>query len=111
MISSIIIGILSSTAAEMVTAFNKKLQGTVLQGDAAFIIALLTALIGGTIKVFWIDGVPLPSLHDMKSFYAVWPQFAQVWTISQVYFLLVTQKLNLDVVAPSQKMTFGGQAE
>lgn len=97
MITTIIIGILSSSAAELVTALNKRLQGTVLQGEAAFLIALGTALVGGAIKVFYVDGTPLPSITDWSSWQALYPAFTEVWTVSQIYFLYVTQKLNLDV--------------
>lgn len=100
MITTILLGIVSSTVAEIVTAINKKLQGTVLQGTAAFLLALLFALIGGAIKVFYIDAVPFPTLGDFTAWKSLYPAFAEVWTISQIYFLIVTKNLNLDVQAP-----------
>lgn len=106
MITAIILGIVSSTVAEIVTALNKKLTGTVLQGEAAFLIALLFALVGGAVKVFYIDGNPLPTTYDYASLKMLWPAFAQVWTVAQIYFLYVTKKLNLDVPTPPQKQTF-----
>lgn len=100
MITTILFGILTSTLSEIITAFNKKLSGTVLKGDGAFIIALVIALVGGSVKVFYVDGTPLPTSLSYVSLKALWPAFAQVWTVSQIYFLYVTQKLNMDVPTP-----------
>ena len=101
MLTTLILGVLTSTVAEIVSALNKKLANTLLKGDAALLVALLMALIGAAIKVFYVDGVALPSLHDFAAWQALYPSFAEVWTVSQIYFLYVTQKLNLDVQAPA----------
>jgi hypothetical protein len=106
MIVAILIGIITSTIAEVVTALNKRLTGTVLQGQAAFLIALVLALIGGAVKVFFIDGTPLPTTYDYASLKALFPAFAEVWTVAQVYFMFVTKTLSLDVQAPPTKQTF-----
>lgn len=97
MFTTIAIGILSSTVAEIVTALNKKLSNTVLKGDGAFLMATAIALVGSAVKVFYFDGVALPSFHDLAAWKAIVPAFTQVWTVSQMYFLLVTEKLHLDV--------------
>jgi len=97
MFTTIALGVLSSTLAEGVTALNKRLQGTVLAGDAAFLIATGIAFLGGIAKVFWHDGNPLPAVTDFKSWQLLAPAFTEIWTISQMYFMLVTSKLNLSV--------------
>ena len=97
MIITILLGILSSTVAELVSYLNVKLENTPLRGTAAFLMALLMAFIGGAIKIFYIDAVPFPSLHDFTAWKAIYPAFAQVWTVSQIYFILVVEKLGLDV--------------
>lgn len=98
----ILIGILSSVASEVVTALNNKLKGTVLQGDAAFIIAGGISILGAAFKVFYFDGVPLPSANDLSAWKAVAPAFTEVWTVSQLFFTLVTSKLGLDVQVPAK---------
>ncbi len=97
MLTTIIIGVVSSTLAEVVTALNKRLQNTVLHGDAAFFVAMGMALVGACVKVFYVDGVPLPALTDLSTWQALAPAFTEVWTASQIYFLLISQKLGLDV--------------
>ena len=91
---TILLGIISSTVAEIVTALNKKLSGTVLQGDAAFLIAFAVAIVGAVVKEVTAPGFTLPALTDWNT---LTTDFAQIFSISQVYFIFVTKKLNLDV--------------
>lgn len=90
MLTTLTIGVLASVAAEIITWINKKLTGTLLQGDGAFLLAAGVALIGGAIKVY-STGVPLTDLG------ALWASFTQVWAVSTVFFLGVVQVLGLDV--------------
>ena len=91
---TILLGILSSTAAEIVTALNKKLQGTLLQGDAAFLIAFGMALPAAAVKEVLTPGF---SWSDLTNLTMMARDFGEVFTVSQVYFLIVVQKLGLDV--------------
>ena len=96
MLTTLTIGVFASIAAELITWVNKKLSGTVLQGDGAFLLAATVALVGGAIKVY-STGVPLTDIN------ALWASFTQVWAISTAFFLIVVQTLGLDVQpAPSQ---------
>lgn len=87
-------GVVSSMAAEVVTALNKRLQGTVLQGDAAFLVALGMAVVGGTFKEVMAPGFQWSDLMNIAKLATDW---SEVFAVSQVYFLLVVEKLNLDV--------------
>lgn len=91
---TILLGILSSTAAEVVTALNKKLQGTLLQGDAAFLIAFGMALPAAFLKEVLTPGFAWSDFFNLAK---VGTDFAEIFAISQVYFLFVVQKLNLDI--------------
>lgn len=97
MITTILLGIVTSLAVDLVSWMNKKLEGTVLRGNAAFVISLVAGLVGGSVKVFWFDGQPLPSFADLTSWGAVTAAFAQVWVVSQVYFIIVMKKLGVRV--------------
>lgn len=94
MLTTILLGIVSSTIAEVVTALNKKLQGTVLKGEAAFIIAFVMAILAAALKEIMAPGF---QLADLKNWQALTATFGEVFTISQVYFLFLVKKLNLDV--------------
>lgn len=103
MILATLLGILSSVAAEAVTALNKRLTGTVLQGNAAFLIALGISLIGAFIKIAMTPGFTFASLLNYQMLYL---NLTQIFAIAQVYFFLVTKKLGLDV-APANANTSG----
>jgi hypothetical protein len=90
MLTTISLGVLSSLVAEVITWINKKLSGTVLKGDGAFLLAAFVALIGGAFQV-WHAGIPLTNLD------ALWVSFVQIWAVSQVFFLGVVQMFGLDV--------------
>ena len=91
---TILLGILSSTVAEIVTALNKKLAGTVLKGDGAFIIAFGVALPAAVLKEVLAPNFTFSELLNYQHLLA---DFSEVFAISQVYFLFIVQKLNLDV--------------
>ena len=94
MIELTIFGILSSVFAEVVTAINKKLSGTVLKGDAAFLIVLALSFVGAFIKMALAPGFMWISLTDYSTFGQT---FGTIFAASQVYFYFIVQKLNLDV--------------
>lgn len=96
----VLLGIVTSTVAEVVTALNKKLTGTLLQGDAAFLIAFGLAFVGAIIKEIAMPGFNLGMLTNWA---ALTQTFGEVFAVSQVYFMFVVQKLNLDVQAPTAK--------
>lgn len=94
-----LIGIVSSVLADVIAWVNAKLANTSLSGNGAFIVSLVAALIGGLVKVFYMDHMPFPSLSDFASWDKVYVAFSQVWVVSQVYFTFVAQKFNLRVQA------------
>jgi hypothetical protein len=94
MITSILLGILSSIASETVTFINKKLKGTVLAGTAAFLIAFGMSIVIAVAKQLYTSGFEISSLTHWSSISAT---FGQVFTWSQVYFTLIVKKLTLDV--------------
>lgn len=85
---TIIIGIASSIVAEAITWGNKRLSGTVLQGDAAFILASAVALAGAAIEIYVVPTA------TYQVFLTHW---AQIWAVSQVWFLGVIQLFGLNV--------------
>lgn len=93
MLATLILGLATTLVAEFITWLNKKIAGTVLHGDAAWIVAGLVAILAASIKVFYFGGVP-----------ADWPTFvadlSTIWAISQVFFLWVVQRFGLDVQSP-----------
>jgi hypothetical protein len=97
MLPTILLAFLSSHVTEVVVALNKRLNGTLLQGSAAFLLALGVAFVGALVDVFFVMGVPLPSLLDFSTWATIAPTFTEVWTVMQIYFLLVVQQLGLDV--------------
>lgn len=95
---TILLGILSSTIAEAITWLNKKLAGTVLKGDGAFLIALVLALAGAIVKEVTTPGFTVAHLSDWQSLSTT---FGEVFTVSQVYFMFVVKKLGLDIQQPT----------
>ena len=90
MLTVVSVGVLSSIAAELVIKLNQLFTGTVLQGKGAFILAMLTALVGAVVKVFYFDSFAF-------SWGALGVAFTQVWTVAQVFFVLIVETLGLDV--------------
>lgn len=95
---TILLGILSSVAAEIVTAINKKLTGTVLEGDGAFLLAFGLSIVGAGIAEVMTPGFTLASLLDWPTLVA---RFSEAFAISQLFFVFITKKLNLDVTHSS----------
>ncbi len=95
MLTTLTIGVLASIASEVITWINKKLTGTVLQGDGAFLLAAGVALVGAALKVY-SSGVPLTDVATL------WASFTQVWAVSTVFFMAIVQTLGLDV-KPTQQ--------
>jgi hypothetical protein len=83
------LGVISSIAAEVVTWINKKVNGTVLQGDGAFFVAAAMSLVAATYHV-WAMGA-------ITDWHSLWMSFTQIWAVSQVFFLVIVQKIGLDV--------------
>ena len=98
MLTTVGLGILASLASEAVTWLNQKFSGTVLKGDAAFVLALVVSLIGATGEVFLAPGFSFTWATLAKS-------FAEIWTVAQVFFVLVVQTLGLDVQSAAPTST------
>lgn len=86
-----ILGIAASLATEIITWINAKLSGTVLQGKGAFILSIVVALIGATASVYVKGDFSWSELSATG---------AQIWAVSQLYFVLIAQWLGLEVKAP-----------
>ena len=89
MLSTLIFGLASSLVAELIVWLNQKLSGTVLKGDAAWLLAAAVAIIAATVKVV-AGGVP-----TNWSMFAT--ECATIWTVSHVFFVAIVQQFNLDV--------------
>lgn len=104
----ILLGIVTSMAAEVVTAINKKLSGTVLKGDGAFLVAFAMAFIGAFIKEITMPGFTFATLGNWTT---LTQTFGEVFTVSQLFFMVIVKKLELDVQpAPAVKTTNEGAA-
>lgn len=83
-------GIVSVLATEAVTWIDKKISGTVLKGDGAFLLSAAVAFVIAGVKFFLTPGVALS-----------WSTFgadaAQIFAASQLIFIGVYQKLGLDI--------------
>lgn len=99
---TILLGILSSVATEVVTAINAKLEGTVLKGDGAFILSFGIALPAAIVKEFMMPGF---DFHMLLNYQQLAANFSEIFAISQVYFLFVAQKLGLDLPSGTTKTT------
>lgn len=85
---TLIFGILSSIFAELVSWFNKKLEGTTLHGDASFIIALVFAGLAALAKVL------IAPLLAGTSFFVV---AGEIFAVSQIYFNTIAKWFGLQV--------------
>ena len=97
----ILISIILSESQKIISAINKKLQGTTIEGQAGFILSISLALIVAAIKIFFID-------HQVINWNNFGSVFSEVWAMSQIYFKLITQKLNLNI--PSSSTQVEGQS-
>lgn len=91
MIEVTLFGIASSLATEVVTWLNKAWTDTVLHGRGAFFLSLVIALLVAAGKLLFVDHVGVGSWEELISF------TSQVWTISQIWFVLIATRLGLDV--------------
>lgn len=82
-LSTFVLGFVSSLVTELLTWLNKKLSGTVLSGDAAWILSALVAIGIATFKILH-SGAP-------TSWATFSTQCATIWSLSQVYFMAVVQ--------------------
>ena len=90
-LTSALLGVISSIAAELVSLLNKKLFGTPFQGQAALWISVATALLAGLAKALFMS--------DFTSF--TWSEVLSIGTqafgISQLYFWTIAKWFNLKV--------------
>lgn len=96
MLSTVLLGIASSIASEVITWINKKLSGTVLVGDGAWLLSAAVAIILATAKVL-MSGIPT----DWVSFTT---ECAMIWATSQVFFIWIVQQFNVDVPSAGGKI-------
>lgn len=99
MIISLLLGILSSVVAEVVTWVNKKLANTTLKGDGAFLLALVVSFIIALVKQIALHGLVSIDINHLSALGAT---FSEVFAASQVWFYWIVQKFNLDV--PSENV-------
>lgn len=93
----IFLSIGASIATEVVTKINKALQGTVIEGRGAFLLATVMALIIACVKVFYIDGTPIA----FGSYQTMLPQFLAIAGGSTLFFNWIVKNLKLDVQSQS----------
>ena len=94
MLTLALLGVASTVATEVVTWLNKILSGTVLKGLGAFILSLVVSVAIASGQVILAG----PGVMTWAQFIA---DLAQIWAVSQVVFVLVIQKLNLDLPSTS----------
>ncbi len=85
------IGVLSSLATEIVTWLNKKFAGTVFQGDGAFALSGVIAVIASAIEVATTGG------FTAWTFSGMYVYAGSVWATSQVFYAVIMRQLNLTV--------------
>lgn len=95
MITSLILGVVSSTIAEIITWVNKKLSGTLLKGDGAFILAFGSAFIFSVVKEVMLPGFSLAGVF--QNWHMLAATFGEVYAASQVYFYWILQKFSIQV--------------
>lgn len=106
----ILLGILASVFTEVATAVNKLLNGTVLKGDGAFLLAFGMAFVAAIIKEVTLPGFTLSMLTNYQQLGIF---FAQAFAVSQVFFYAIYSKLGLTlqpngaVVGPATEVTAG----
>lgn len=91
---TILLGIAASLFTEVATALNKVLNGTVLKGDGAFALAFGMAFLAAVIKEITMPGFDIHSLLNVQQLVQF---FSETFTVSQIFFLLIYQKLGLDM--------------
>ena len=93
MLTTILIGIVTSVYTELVKYVDKKLVGTFFDGLGAFLFTLFIATIAALVKVLVIDQYPGAEglLHQL------WTTLAQVWFVAQLYFHAIAKTFNLRV--------------
>jgi hypothetical protein len=94
MLTTLTLGLASSIVAELINWLNLKLTNTIFRGRGAFILAAVVALVGGAIKT-WSNGFGLTNFHAFSI------SFAEIWTVSQGFFVFVVETFHLDVQPPT----------
>lgn len=96
---TVLLGIAASLFTEVATAINKILNNTVLKGDGAFVLAFGMAFVAAVIDFIVQPGFTLSSLSSWSTLVS---DFGQVFTISQIFFFVIYQKLGLDINSDGQ---------
>ena len=91
MLISILLGIATSLATELVRWIDKKLVGTPAEGRGAFLLAFALAFLASALKVLVFDRMPGIALVLRSS----WHTVTIIFTVSQVYFHLIAKPLGL----------------
>lgn len=93
-----ILGILSSIATELITLLNKKLTGTVFQGNAALLLSIVFAFLAGLYRVM-TSGMVMVNFGDIIAV------FVQAFGYSQLYFQTIATWFGLQVKQPQDPTT------
>lgn len=94
MVITILLGIAASVFTEVATALNKVLNNTVLKGDGAFLLAFGMAFLAAIVKEITAPGF---QFADIFNYATLVQDFTETFTVSQVFFLVIYQRLGLDV--------------
>lgn len=85
-----LVAIGSSVLTELITWINKKLDGTPLKGNGAFLVVFFLSIFGAAIKMFYFDHVAF-SLSTLVA------QAGEIFSVSQLYFTFIASKFGLTV--------------
>lgn len=94
MVITLLLGIAASVFTEIATALNKLLNNTVLKGDGAFLLAFVMAFIAAAIKEVTMPGFVFADLFNWATLVQ---DFTETFTVSQIFFLVIYQRLGLDM--------------
>lgn len=96
---TVLLGIAASLFTEVATAINKVLNNTVLKGDGAFGLAFGMAFIAAIIKEMMMPGFTFGELTNLVQ---LGQFFSETFAISQIFFLMIYQRLGLDINSDGQ---------
>lgn len=80
-----------SIVTEFITWINKKVTGTVFQGQGAFLLALIVGVVAAVIKVMVLPYIPGTLIQSVTA------QFSLIFAASQVFFYWIIKTFGLNV--------------
>ena len=96
MTTTVLLGLIAPFLTELVTAFNKKLTGTLLAGDAAYILSAIVAVV---LAIGQVVFMPTFSFSSLASWGALLTTASVVWTLSQGFYKMLIKYPGMNVKA------------